>query len=89
MISLIESIAYMISFLTLYLAIKNVRTYCVRRRISRAIYKYRQANLIHYNRYVDYNCMETCEKTLFRLWDWGYKRIVPKEIYNIIKDYIK
>jgi hypothetical protein len=33
--------------------------------------------------------MEDYNKTLFRFWDWGYKRIVPKEIYNRIKDYIK
>jgi hypothetical protein len=33
--------------------------------------------------------MESYNKTLYRLWDWGYKRIVPKEIYDRIKDYIE
>ena len=31
----------------------------------------------------DYYC------TLFRIWDWGYKRIVPPEMYEEIKEYIR
>lgn len=32
---------------------------------------------------------ESYEKTLFRLWDWGYTRILPPEKFELIKPYIK
>lgn len=86
---MIEKIVWFIYFLTLYLIIKNFRTYNVRYHISRAICQYRIANRIHYNHYIDYNCMESYWKTLFRLWDWGHKRIVNKYVYDEIKKYIK
>lgn len=38
---------------------------------------------------VEYNDVEPYGKTLFRLYDWGYTRILPKEKYEIIKPYIK
>lgn len=38
---------------------------------------------------VDYDDMEEYDDTLFRLWDWGYKRILPKEKFEIIKPYIE
>lgn len=37
---------------------------------------------------VDWSDMESYDKTLWRLWDWGYKRILPKEKFEFIKDYI-
>ena len=33
--------------------------------------------------------MEDFDKTLFRLWDWGYKNILPKEDFELIKPYIE
>lgn len=33
--------------------------------------------------------MESFNQTLFRFWDWGYTRILPKEDYEWIKPYIK
>lgn len=33
--------------------------------------------------------MEDFDKTLFRLWDWGYKNILPKEDFELIKPYLK
>lgn len=38
---------------------------------------------------IDFNCMEYYDDTLFRLWDWGYKHIVPPETFEVIKPYIK
>lgn len=38
---------------------------------------------------VNYNDMEPFDKTLFRLWDWDCKRILPPEKYEIIKPYLK
>lgn len=38
---------------------------------------------------VEYSDMESYGKTLWRLWDWGCKRILPSDKYEIIKQYIK
>ena len=38
---------------------------------------------------VDYGDEEPYEKTLWRLWDWGYTRILPPEKFEIIKPYIQ
>lgn len=32
--------------------------------------------------------MEDLSKTLWRLWDWGRKNILPKDDYELIKPYI-
>jgi len=32
--------------------------------------------------------LEPYNKTLYRLWDWGFKNIVDKESYEKIKDYL-
>ena len=32
---------------------------------------------------------EDYDKTFWRLWDWGYTRILPKNKFEIIKSYIK
>ena len=33
--------------------------------------------------------MESYSSTVFRLWDWGYTRILPKEDFELIKPYIQ
>lgn len=33
--------------------------------------------------------METYDSTLWRLWDWGYTRILPKEKFELVKPYIR
>ena len=35
------------------------------------------------------NRMESFSQTMWRLWDWGYTRILPKEDFEWIKPYIK
>lgn len=39
-------------------------------------------------RCVHYKDMESYEKTVLRLWDWGYTRILPPEKYEILKPYL-
>lgn len=38
---------------------------------------------------VNYLDMEQYSDTYSRLWDWGCSRILPKEKYEIIKEYIE
>lgn len=33
--------------------------------------------------------MESFVRTLFRLWDWGYTRILPEEYFELIKPYFE
>lgn len=36
-----------------------------------------------------YDTIQSYGKTVLRFWDWGYKNIVPPEIYELIKPFIK
>lgn len=36
-----------------------------------------------------YDCMEPYDRTLWRLTDWSYKRILPRDKFEIIKPFIK
>ena len=38
---------------------------------------------------VDYGDMEPYDNTVYRLYDWGYKRIIPKDKYVLIEKYIE
>lgn len=58
-----------------------------RQRIINAIYQYRRETI--YGVSVNYDHMEDFYTTLFRIWDWGCKRIVPKEKYMAIEPYIE
>ncbi len=33
--------------------------------------------------------MEDFEETIYRLWDWGYKNILPNAYYELIESYIQ
>jgi len=60
-------------------------------RISDAICRY-CISMIDQNRFnyeVYYDDMEEFDTTLWRLWDWGYKRILPSDKFEIIKPYMK
>ena len=73
------------------LLVKNTFTYISHRLIGDAIYRY-NVYLIRktkdYHELVFFCEMESYEKTLFRLWDWGYTRILPPEKFELIKPYI-
>ena len=37
---------------------------------------------------IDYCVIENYYVTFTRIWDWGYKNLVPKDIYEKIKEFI-
>ena len=79
-----------ITFLMFLLARNNL-TYKNRIKISNAIYKY-NIDMIAQNKYdniLNYGCLESYDETLHRLWDFGCENIVPKDVYELIKDYIE
>lgn len=77
-------------FLCIVMMIKNEVTYHHHMRILKAIEEYENM-CFDYERMNDVNCddMESYEHTLFRIWDWGYTRILPKDKFEIIEPYIK
>ena len=74
--------------------IKNINAFKNQIIISDAICRY-GCELIQRGEYnilnlpVTYDDMEDYDRTLWRLWDWGYKRILPPEKFELIKPYIK
>jgi hypothetical protein len=81
----------------LILLIKSSNALTNHRVISEAIYAYRR-HVISEHDYkssltiyfdVEYKDAEDIIKTLFRLWDWSYKRILPADKFAIIEPYIK
>lgn len=75
---------------TMLFVLKNYITFKQRDKINSAIHKYNKdcvfknsANMLKYS-----EVTEQYSKTLFRLWDCGYKRIVSKDIFEKIEKYI-
>ena len=73
-----------------FMLFKNKVTLDMHIKIHDAIHKYR-CDCIVTNKIpeVNYSDEEPYEKTLFRLWDFGYRNILPKEKYEIIKEFIE
>lgn len=70
--------------------VKNENTYSMQMKIARAIYYY-HISCIEQRKTCDisYEDMESYNRTLYRIWDWGYKNILPKEKFEIVKEYIE
>ena len=85
---------FIIYFALIYFLVKNFVTYHWHKLITNAIFLYHvdcesSLEIDLREKIVSYNDEEPYDSTLFRFWDWGYKRILPKEKYRIIEPYIK
>ena len=69
---------------------KNNNTYKNHMIILNAIAKHNYAAMLEdqCNSCIDYGCIESYYKTLFNLFDWGYKNLVPRDVYNRIEPFI-
>lgn len=85
-------------YLTIFcLAIKNNFTFANRNFIRNAIFIYntRQLHNSIINNtdedfdFIDASVMESYRRTLFRLYDWGYKNIVPSDVFDKIAPIIE
>ena len=72
-----------------FLLIKNENTGRKRFRIIVAIENYYIEHIDTFEFLDMYDHMEHYNSTLFRLWDWGYENILPKEDFELIKPYIE
>lgn len=75
----------------IFLLIKNNITFNNRELMREAIYLYLTDESVdtESTMWIYFDDMESYEETLYRLWDFGYKHILPKEKYEIIKPYIE
>lgn len=69
--------------------LKNNNTLNKRLIIANAIYDY-QCDMTYKNSkiLVSYSDMESYEETQNRIFDWGYKNILPPDKYELIEPYI-
>lgn len=74
----------------LVIMVKNFVTYAHHTLLSDAIFRY-QIDCIRNDKniYVDYTDKEDYDKTLWRLYDWSYKYILPLEKLEIIEPFIE
>lgn len=69
--------------------VKNNVTYNHLSLISSAICLYNLDMISqHKERVVDFDDMRSYDVVLFRIWDWGYKHILPPDKFAIIEPYI-
>ena len=69
---------------------KNNRTSQTRSLIIKAIHDYNVCQILNdpLEDLIDYDVMEGYDKTLWRLWDWGYENIVPSDVLKEIEPFI-
>lgn len=74
-----------------FMLIRNHFVYENHMKIINAIHEYNQEQILHnhYDLKLDYNTnMESYSRTMWRLWDFGCKRIVTPDIYKKIEPYL-
>lgn len=67
--------------------IKNQITYKNLILITCAIHKHNIDSANH-GAAIDYDCMKDYDRAFYNLFYWGYKKLVPPEIYKKIRPYI-
>lgn len=83
-------------FVTLFLTIlvvlaaKNERTYHLEMLFIEAIDMYQSEKMSkgEFTYEVEFDDLEKYMKTFFRMWDWGYTRMLPPEKLEIILPYV-
>ena len=93
MIENVLIICVIASILFAFVMIRNINTFRCHNKIDTAIYEYKLVCIRNHNwgalHFVEYKDEEHYIKTFWRLWDWGYTRILPIDKFEIIKPYIK
>lgn len=84
---MIELLLFVFICVNVFYLLKNYITYRNRAIIIYAIYLYAYKNNLVVTYIYDY--MESYDQTLFRLWDFGYRRILPPDQFEEIEPYIR
>lgn len=69
---------------------KNSNTYKVHCKLINAIYLYNMNLIEHYcfSDFINYDVIESYDRTLWRLWDWGYTQCVSPDVLKKLGPYI-
>ena len=69
---------------------KNNNTYKNHMILLNAIAKHNYAAMLEdrCDKCISYGCIESYYTTLFNLFDWGYKNLVPRDVYKRIEPFI-
>lgn len=72
------------------LLLKNNNTYKNHIILLNAIAEHNRAAIMEdrYDKCISYGCIESYYTTLFNLFDWGYKNLVPRDVYKRIEPFI-
>lgn len=91
LINTIFIIWVLLALAAIYSVIKIVFAYIGQMTIHEAVHLYTRDMSKRGNFDYKVNCydIESLDKTFFRLFDFGYKNILPEEKYEIIEPYIK
>lgn len=87
---ILSCVSVIFALISIFMAVKNNNTLNKRFIITNAIFEYNVdiINGIVIGSLMSYDDIESYDRTLWRLWDWGYKHILPKDKYELIKGYI-
>jgi hypothetical protein len=93
MIETIDIICYTVIAVCSILGVKNQVTFKMHNKIGNAIFRYKMHCLdnddIEGHCKVDFDDAESYYSTLFRIWDWGYKYILPADKFELVKPFIE
>ena len=80
-----------VSLFSCVMHIKNEVTYKNNLIISRAIYFYNIDRISKgdLDGMLSYDVIKSYNKSLINMFDWGYKNLVPKDIYALIEPFIE
>ena len=88
MIILFSSLVVLLIFIILAYG-RLVFSFNAHEKIDNAIYLYRMQCFVEEDEpLVDYSDMESFVKTMLRICDFGYSRILPPDKFELVKDYI-
>lgn len=89
MVKFLLSVAFSILLYNVLLVFKVNNAYKNQTKILDAIESYADETKDKNKALCLLNNMEEFEETIWRLTDWGYKNILPKEDFELIEPYIK
>ena len=90
MIEFLLCVLYAALLYNVYFLFKTDNTFNKRMRIADAIFNYNIKHCIgNQADRINYGVIEPFNKTLYRWYDWSDRHIVPEEVYEKIKPYLK
>ena len=75
----------------LYMILKSENACSMHLKLLKAIDAYNISSIDkrEYDKIIPYDLLEDYDTTLWRLFDWGYTRILPPDILELVKPYIE